>query len=60
MTNTAGAGVISPTIGADCAAQLKFDYAKVYSCAFEGQYPAPYGLVEYDMGDMGDWHSGSL
>lgn len=39
-----GAGVLSPTAGKDCAAQLGLDYSKVYQCAFEGQYPVPYGL----------------
>ena len=39
-----GAGVMSSTIGADCAAEVGLDYDAVFACAFEGQYPVPYGL----------------
>lgn len=39
-----GAGLMSPTIGADCALELGLDYDKIFACAFEGQYPVPYGL----------------
>jgi len=41
--SSAGAATTSPTLGSDCAAQLGFDYQKIFTCAFEGQYPAPYG-----------------
>ena len=35
---------MSSTIGADCAAEVGLDYDAVFACAFEGQYPVPYGL----------------
>lgn len=38
-----GAGIISPTTGSDCAKNLSIPYKEIYECAFEGQYPVPYG-----------------
>lgn len=42
--SASGAAAISPTTGSDCADEVSLDYEKIYSCAFEGQYPVPYGL----------------
>ena len=32
-----------PTAGSACSANVGIDYAKLFACAFEGQYPVPYG-----------------